>query len=467
MDIVLPRQNTNYTCGIAALSAVTKILSHIYDDPNYYLPQVIISSMLSSIPNKGVCHHKMAEWAESNLPVTNHGCDQYDDLKYKGLAIANIKNKDSHIGHYVVILGERSGVVRYYCPLLGSVVEQEKEDIIWKNSTGEVCNWSININIDQDVFDLKITPETQVFFIGDPEETLHKKIDSSLLLKKGYERHGYHATWHTSEDIFIKNKQLYLSGVPVLENDLVWLRNDPVNSVHYYELLRQLCHVNAKILNSPQSILTFHDKLSTMHISDNSLYSASSLDNVKRAYRHLTVDGYQEFIVKAPSEFGGKSIYKASSLEELIEHAETLISDSGYVIIQGYIKTGIEQIDTRVVITQDDVLGMLDRVAPEGSYICNISKGGTVRKNKGLTDWQKVKISETQQLMKEHDIFIAGVDFLGDFIIEINISCPSACVLINEISGGTIENKIVQATAKDLKSCIDLIELCHKQAEAI
>lgn len=342
------------------------------------------------------------------------------------------------------MLGEREGRYRYYCPLLGMVFEQTKEDIIWANSSGELKNWSINFDCDTDFFDLDVESESHVFIIGDPIESLKQEVDASLKIKEAYEAREQSVSWHTPDAIFTKGRHLFLNGVPVLQNDIVWFRCDPANTVHYYELLRRLCAVDAYILNSPQAILNFHDKLSTSSLTNTCQYTVSNEANVSRCYKHLTTAGHEKFIVKAPSRFGGQSVYKVENLDELMAAFHDNIDDSGYVIVQGFIEME-KPTDTRVLITPYKIIGVFDRVAKDGDFICNMAAGRTAEASKKLSDKQFSYVKQTQSLMLDNDIFLAGIDLLGDELIEINVSCPGGIIYINEVSNDTVEFDIIDA----------------------
>lgn len=282
-----------------------------------------------------------------------------------------------------------------------------------------------------------------IFFLGDPLDTLKAESDSSLLLLNGYKTRDLETSWHTAKDISLQNNTLYLSGHKVEKKDIVWIRNEPHNTIQYYEMMRLLCHVDARFLNCPKAILSFHDKLSTLYIEHSRLCTAASIETTKKIWDDYNQKGHKQLILKVPSRFGGTGIKKVNSKPEAIETAKELLKDSGYIIIQPYISTGEEQTDTRVVITPTQILGSLDRVAPENDYICNISKNGFFRIATPLSKKQEKMLKNIQELMKKENIFLAGIDFLGDFLTEINITCPATLVKLNELYKTKTENKII------------------------
>ena len=414
--IRIPRQTTHYTCGHTSLAIVGQLLGRDISEHE-------IVKVMPVIPRVGLDHDHLAEYAREHYPVEHVGSDVYAG----GLGIANIKNPKSHIGHYVVMLGVRDGLYRYYCPLFGQVFTVSREEMTWENGAGTLKNWAITFKSSHDFYETDLQSETHVFIIGDPIETLDAKFDTSLLLMKKYHELEQSVSWHTPRDIFTRDRTLYLSGLPVLKNDMVWMRCDPLNTVAYYEMLKRLSFVDAKILNAPKALTHFHDKLSTLWVQDNfSTYTASSHEGVNYAIRHLKVQGFDRFVIKAPSLFGGQGIFFASNAHEASEAFDKVIAASGYVIIQGFVNMGKKPVDRRILITSEKIIGVVDRHAAEGSELCNLHAGGKAQKAGPLSPLQQHMVKKVQMLMREHDIFLAGIDFLMDHLIEINVTCPSA-----------------------------------------
>lgn len=91
----------------------------------------------------GTCHHKLAEWCKTNLPVISVGEDTYQN----GLAIANIRNPFSGNGHFVLMLGHDTKHTKYYCPLVNQTLIIPTSRLDWRNGPGTLKRWSINLAI--------------------------------------------------------------------------------------------------------------------------------------------------------------------------------------------------------------------------------------------------------------------------------------------------------------------------------
>ncbi|GEM_PF-4088005 len=436
MKIILPRQTTAYTCGPTTLSAVARILGKPIDED-------VIADALDARAKIGTAHHDMEEWAVNNLPVSSFGSDSYEG----GLSIANIQNKDSGNGHYVLFLGQKDGTIRYYCPHIGRMVEQNQDELCWQNGDGSLKNWSINFDVSADFYNLDIRPEQHVFFLGDALDSLDTSTDTSLVLMQGYNKRDRKASWHIIDDVFIRGEMLYLSGFPVFSNDLVWIRLNPDNNIRYFSVLQQLCHVKAIMLNSAQSIMTCNDKkLTTEFREKNHVFTVFSRQSLAAAINHLNRDGATSYVIKPPGLFGGQDVHITKNIDELEKHFDKILAHSGCAIIEKYIVQEHDlSVDTSVLVTWDRIIGAVKRTAKDKGSLTPWHQGAFSEVIKGLSSFQISTISKAQEMMRQKGIFIAGFDFLDDELIEINISCPGGVTHLNNIYKTNVESEIIKS----------------------
>jgi hypothetical protein len=119
------------------------------------LTEDVFANLCGAKPNVGIENPTLHEIAEKFLPVRSCGSDVWRG----GLAIFNIREPLSSIGHYVVVLGMRGGKVRYYCPFHATVLEMYLTEIDWRSGDGKYVNWSLNFEAQQDFYETAITSE--------------------------------------------------------------------------------------------------------------------------------------------------------------------------------------------------------------------------------------------------------------------------------------------------------------------
>lgn len=285
-----------------------------------------------------------------------------------------------------------------------------------------------------------------VFFLGDPLDSLDTEWDSSLHLKAAHERRGRATAWATYEDIMIKGRSLVIGGETVGPRDLVWLRFDPKASVRYYETLRALCHVDARMINKPAAVLTVHDKRSALDLCPRSTYSLFSPAQMAVAAAEMRAEGVTTMVLKPPSLFGsyGVRFIDIDDDDALDTGFAALIDLFGYVIAEPFLGPGDGRspIDTRVLMTCARVIGVIERVIPPGGGLHDVTKAAP------LTAEQSHLVAAAMAIMRERGIFLAGLDFLGDHLTEINVSCPGAIPEVNLFCGVTAEDEIVADLAR-------------------
>ncbi|CAA7626461.1 RimK family alpha-L-glutamate ligase [Magnetospirillum sp. UT-4] len=268
-----------------------------------------------------------------------------------------------------------------------------------------------------------------VFFLGDPMETLDQKWDSSLHLMRAHGERGDATRWATIEDVMIRGRTLVLAGEAVGPHDLVWLRLDPSTDIRYYETLRALCHVDARIVNPPAAVLTVHDKRSALDLCPRptwSLFSAGQLDGAVAAMRAM---GVGTVVLKPPSLFASKGVrfLPAEDSRALRAGFDDLVGLFGYVIAEPYLGPGDGRppLDTRVLMTDRRVIGVIERLIPPGGGLHDVTAA------RPFSPAQARLVEAAKGYMRRHGIVLAGLDFLGDTLTEINVSCPGAIPEVN------------------------------------
>jgi len=104
------------------------------------------------------------------------------------------------------------------------------------------------------------------------------------------------------------------------------------------------------------------------------------------------------------------------------------------LIVQPFIKE-IETLgDLRIVTINQKILGSVTRIPKKGSRLGNLHAGATAHKLDPTAEQIKASLAVAHELAKK-GLHLLGLDFIGPFLNEINITSPSAIVQINEVMG--------------------------------
>ncbi len=264
----------------------------------------------------------------------------------------------------------------------------------------------------------------RVFFLGDPVESLDTEWDSSLRLMAAYRARGTDAQWFTIDDVLIEGSNLILGGIRVTPADLVWLRLDPCANIRWYEVLRSLCAVEARMINPPHAVLTIHDKRSALAFSPRDSFDVFSEAGLAAARTRMIASGVETAVFKPPSLFGSQGIRYIGVTETGLwaEAWAELHPLFGHVIVEPYIGPGGGRppLDIRVLVTGRRIIGMVERDIPLGGGLQD------VRQVETLTPVQAQRVEAVLAYLRANGIVLAGLDFLGDTLTEVNVSCPGA-----------------------------------------
>lgn len=407
-----PRQTTAYTSGAACLALIDAIIGNKVDESKF-------AEILQADPIHGVEEARLGAFVLNYFNANSHGEHTYPGT---GLAIAAIQEKHNRNPHYVVILGKRDNLIRYYCPLEGKMLTGYHQDFEAYDAYGKSLNWSVNLDINGDWFDSTILPQPHIFILADIIESLHAPQDSSQLIQAAYNRINTPVTLHDYGDIFADGKRLYLSDTPVMSQDTVWLRCQPQNIFHYREILQLLCDVDARIINSPQSILKWHGVINA-NDSNNDSSLATSLYNVHGQLPPENCKNIENkhYNVRIPAHSFENPITFEQNHE--FEELDTLASEDFFVIENSFDKPERQPL-TQLLVTPNTILGVVDHIQSRHSVFYPDGKSGQLKKNTGLSLKQINKVKKIQSWMFDNDIVIAGIDFVADHVNGINISNP-------------------------------------------
>jgi glutathione synthase len=140
---------------------------------------------------------------------------------------------------------------------------------------------------------------------------------------------------------------------------------------------------------------------------------------------------HKKIVLKPMNLMAGKGIISLSYNDDTDFLAEEFNDPRKYVICQKFINEIING-DTRILITNGVVHeDVLVRYPPKNDFRSNLSYGGKYEVkeiNKKYLNYLK----EVAEYLKYNRIYFAGVDMIGDYITEINITSPTGIKQIEE-----------------------------------
>ena len=227
---------------------------------------------------------------------------------------------------------------------------------------------------------------------------------------------------------------------PLNEFNFIYMRKDPPvdeNYMNALHLLSQAKQEGAKVMNDPDALKKFNEKIFALQFSKwmpdtRVICKKEDLLNFK--------DKHQIIILKPLDGMGGESIYKFENLssEDLAIFQALTNNFQTMVMVQNFLPE-IYEGDYRILIIHGKPFPVALARIPQGdSFKGNLAAGGK-GEARALSAIQQEVGEEIGALLVAEGITFAGIDMIGSYLTEINITSPTGA---REILNQTQQNPI-------------------------
>lgn len=345
-------------------------------------------------------------------------------------------------------------------------------------------------------FWIESTMKKRILIVGDPIEKLNFSSDSSLAIAEGFLDLGHSVFWTESNEIGLIN------GTPIAESfteiRAVWgsrppvtvkpaagnleplssfshilIRKDPPFDLSYVDLCWILTQKTlSHIINSPHSLLNFHEKLTPwklaaegiipqhmmvptiissrreqllrfaeeqFSLANNFLHQFANLEELKNFNFEL--------LSKPWRGHGGRGIHTFPSPQSFslwLNHQDTGADGTNLqepLIVQPFLPEIHSHGDRRVFIVNGEVVFDFVRWPAKGKIEANLAQGGSATLQEISTEL-KQQCSEIAVYLKKNQILLAGLDFIGSRLTEVNVTSPTGIRTFEQLSGKKIATDI-------------------------
>jgi glutathione synthase len=304
----------------------------------------------------------------------------------------------------------------------------------------------------------------------DPLESINIKKDSTYILALEAQKRGYRLFHYLPENLIYENGRVSALGnvfklfpnkktffkksktqkIFLDDYDVVLVRQDPPFNMSYITATYLLEMVSEKtlILNDPKSIRDNPEKLSMFNFK-NIIPPTLISKNTQQCFNFQKK--YKKTIIKPLYGNGGEGISKLEGTNDLLKR-KILKLISRYkqpIVIQKYLKE-IKEGDRRIILIDGEYVGSVARIPKKGSVTANFHTGGTAKKV-GLVRRDKKICSILKPFLKKKKLFFTGVDVIGNYLTEINVTSPTGIQEINKLNGVRLEEFFWDRVEKKLR----------------
>lgn len=288
----------------------------------------------------------------------------------------------------------------------------------------------------------------KLVFIIDPLESLKAYKDTSLAIMREAANRGHELFVSMQHDLFLRcdiakinakkftfTEQLFsteeaIEYVPADFNAVIMRKDPPFDNEYLYStyLLEIAANQGAKVYNNPSSIRGWNEKLSVTRFPQ---FAPEFLVTANNDLIREFLSEHQDIVVKPLDGMGGSSIFRLGLKDPNIGVILETITNFGTrtIMAQRYLPA-ILQGDKRIIVIDGVPLPYsLARVPMTGETRGNLAAGGTGVAQ--LLSERDLEIANTiGKVLKQAGLFLVGLDVIGDYLTEINVTSPTGMVEI-------------------------------------
>jgi len=304
----------------------------------------------------------------------------------------------------------------------------------------------------------------------DPLESINIKSDSTYILALEAQKRGYRLFHYLPENLIYENGRVSALGnifklfpdkkiffkksktqkIFLDDYDVVLVRQDPPFNMSYITATYLLEMVSNKtlILNDPKSIRDNPEKLSMFNFK-NIIPPTLISKNIEQCFNFQKK--YKKTIIKPLYGNGGEGISKLEGTSVVLKR-KILRLINRYkqpIVMQKYLSE-IKEGDRRIILIDGEYAGSVARIPKKGSVTANFHTGGTAKKV-GLVRRDKKICNILKPFLKKNKLFFTGIDVIGNYLTEINVTSPTGIQEISRLNGARLEKFFWDRVEKKLR----------------
>ncbi|HST76126.1 MAG TPA: glutathione synthase [Acetobacteraceae bacterium] len=305
----------------------------------------------------------------------------------------------------------------------------------------------------------------------DPIETVNIDADSTFALMLEAQARG-HSLWHyevrhmalregvtrqgakREERLFARARPVRVKRVQgahyefgVLQEldlgtmDVVLMRQDPPFDMAYITATHMLEHIQpgTLVVNDPAAVRNAPEKILVTHFPD--LMPPTMITWDLEAIRAFRAE-HRDIIVKPLFGNGGAGVFRIKPDDEnLGALLEMHFARSREPLMFQRYEPAVRQGDKRIILVDGEAMGAINRVPAEGEARSNMHVGGRAEKS-AMTARDREICAAIGPTLRAQGMIFVGIDVIGDWLTEINVTSPTGIQEIARFDGVHLERAI-------------------------
>jgi glutathione synthase len=311
----------------------------------------------------------------------------------------------------------------------------------------------------------------KVAFQMDPIERIDIRGDSTFALLLEAQQRGHDVFYYTPDNLSLLDGKLIAGGhsltvedrpgdhyrlahprgVNLADYDVVQLRQDPPFDMAYITTTHLLERIHPKtlVVNDPAAVRNSPEKVFVLDFLDlmPPTLVTRSLDAIKD-FR----DTHKDIVVKPLYGNGGAAIFRIppddTNLNSLIELLGITFREP--IMVQRYLPE-VREGDKRIILVDGEIAGAINRVPAPDETRSNLHVGGTAEPAMLNARDKEIGVRLGPEL-KRRGLIFAGIDVIGPYLTEINVTSPTGIRQVAQFGGADIAAMIWDVVERKVKA---------------
>lgn len=305
----------------------------------------------------------------------------------------------------------------------------------------------------------------EILFIIDPPSSLKEYKDSSIAMMRAAQARG-HLVWTCQpQDLHLWEGRVVVLAAQIDLNDgkdwftetdmrtrlitdfsAVLMRKDPPVDQDYLaatHLLSLAEEHGARVFNRAASLRDYNEKLSIFHFPQ---FIAPTLVSASANLINGFLEEHGDVILKPLHAMGGQGVFRLT-LTDPNRNAivETMTGHGRHAVMVQRFLPEIGEGDKRILLIDGEpVPYALARVPAPGETRGNLATGGSARAQ-SLSERDEEIARTVGRVAREAGLFLVGLDVIGEFLTEVNVTSPTCFVEITAQTGFDVADQFVEA----------------------
>ncbi len=298
----------------------------------------------------------------------------------------------------------------------------------------------------------------------DPIGPINIDGDSTFRIMEEAQARGHSLFYYTPDKLVFQEGRVTAKGWPVTvqrvhgdhfrlgdeievdlsDFDVLWLRQDPPFDMGYITTthILDMIHPDTLVVNDPFWVRNYPEKLLVLNFPDLTppTMIARDLETLKEfRARHGDV------ILKPLYGNGGAGVFKLSQGDSNLASLHEMFAGINRepLIMQKFLPD-VSKGDKRVILVDGEPVGAINRVPAAGETRSNMHVGGRPEKV-DLTERDLEICAAIGPLLREKGQVFVGIDVIGDWLTEINVTSPTGLQELERFEGTNVTAKIWKA----------------------